>query len=266
MSKGWSRLSAHAQRVAVGAALVQQHAVHHRVEPLRRQQFLADQPQRAGVGGIGQALQGGGDALLRRPVDGGLYSEVEAVQAVEARHRQLPQQLPPQGIRALAPGVVDCLRRRRLGQEAQPHLQRRVAQLRADHTLRTQQAQVAVGQGLQPVVVQVEVQARPALGQQQAQHVLVGVGQPGQVRGVVLGNGQVLTHLRQLHAVVGPQAVAQADHLAVAGTRGERHRVEVGGDQPAPRLGGVAAAGVGAQGGAGHLPQLLGVALGAPFG
>ncbi len=205
------------QFVARRGALVNQNAVDHLVQPLRRQQLRPDQAQRAGVGGIGKPLQQAGDRALGAVVDGGLCRKVQPVEAVQARQLQLLQQFEAQRVDTFAFGERRCGRRRRIHAETQLDAERGIAQPRRDHALVGQQEQVAVGQGFQGCVMRHQVVRRPPLRQQQAQRRLVGLSERGQLPRILLRQGQRVSDLAEVDAVPCPQTVAQADDLAVSG-------------------------------------------------
>ena len=87
---------------------------------------------------------------------------------------------------------------------------------------------------------------------EQRQHVLQGPG----LGGSRLGTRQRAAGRGRVEAEPGPQAVPQAEHLAMAGSGRERHGVQVVDDDALPRLAGIGSVLVDPQTGRGHLGEL----------
>ena len=118
-------------------------------------------------------------------------------------------------------------------------------------------AQVAVGQLFQFVATVSQIPGGPALGEQQRQHMPVGVRLGSGGGGVVGSATQQLVGLTQIHAEPGPQAVAEAVHLAETGAAGQRRGIEVVQNDALAGAPGIWAVPVGPQAGMHHLAQLV---------
>ncbi len=255
-------VGAHPQKIAVGAALVQHHAVGHAVEVLVVEQVVPDQAQRSGVVRIAEVRQDIGDALLRLLVNGGGHAQIEPVQAVQIGRAKQRQQFAAQRIGRLASHIGHRLGWRRLNAQHQRDTERGIAQSRVDEPLRAQQSQVTIGQGVQRLDLAGQVPARAPLRQQQAQHLLVNL-RPAQQPAA--GLQRVLQYpigLRRIDAIPGPQAFAETDDLPIGRPRTERGRIKIGRRELTPRRHGVGAILVDAQARGFHLPYLFGVASG----
>lgn len=253
----------HPHAVAVGAALEQGEAVAHVGGQLGAEQALAEQSDLGGEGRIAQLAQVVADRLLQRLVEGGVDRQVEAVQVVK-RHAELAHQAGADGVDAL---VAGHRRQRRVGgrvAEVQRLGQRRVAQRRLDQPGAGQHPQVAVGQRGEFGAPVGQIPGRPALGDGQRQY--PAQRQPLLVEGDARAAGQGAVAGGEVGAEPHPQAVADAVHLAVGGSGGERHVVQVVVDDLPAQRQGLATLAVGADARREHLTQLLRGIRGAPLG
>jgi hypothetical protein len=95
------------------------------------------------------------------------------------------------------------------------------------------------------------------VGDQEAQKLLVGLRARG-LAGVRLGDaGNQAIGLIEVHLVPGPQPVAQADHLSVAGDRSQWNGIDVVEDDPLAGLQRLPPVAVGPQAGGEDLLDLL---------
>ncbi len=248
-----------AQDVGVAPALEQHDAEHDLGEVViaHVQQALAGQPDLRREGRIGQAGQHLHHAGLDGGVERGLHGQVHAVQLVEAGHPQHGQQARADGVGRLLLHEAGGLRQGRVGAEDEAGRERRVAQALVDHARVGQHAQMDVGQALQRLAVGDQVVGRPALGQDQAQHLLVKPRLLHQRLAFRRGGGQSPHHVGQLGPEPRPQPVAQPVHLPEAGARGEGRGVQVVHHDALAGPGGVLPGAVGAHAGRRHLAQLL---------
>ena len=130
----------------------------------------------------------------------------------------------------------------------------RVTQRGRDDAVARQDAQIAVGDLGKAVGALAQQLRRPALRDDERQRLLVDGARLGHVDRLV---GQQLVHLVEVAAVPSPHAVAQADDLAVAGHRAERHRVEEVEHQPPAGVQAVRSVEIGANRRRHHLAQLV---------
>ena len=236
------------------SALVEGEAVDHAGRVAPPQQVETLEPQRPDGGWLPQGLQDLGHRLLCGPVEGALRGQVEPVQIVEGRHAQQGREPRAHQVHPLALAEVGGRRRARRP-EAKRLLQRRVAQAVVDDSRPGHDPQIAVGEVPQRLPVLVQIVVGTTGGQQQAQHLPVCLGAAAIRSRRDLR--QQTVDLAEARPVPGPQPIAQAEELAVAGGGRERHRVEIVQHDPAPRGQRVSAVLVGAQARRQHLPQLF---------
>ena len=194
---------------------------------------------------------------LGRAVQAGFRRQVIAVELVEARHVQHAEQPGADRVGGLLFHERNGRRQRGIVPEAQLDAQAVVPQFGRDRPLRRQQAQMAVGKVVQRVAVRDQVMGRAALGQQQAQHLLIDLGLFQALFGVARRLLQDLVGVLEVGAVPGPQPVAQPVDLAEAEARRQRRGVQVIDDDAPAGVCRVLAVQIGADAGRDHLAQLF---------
>ena len=184
-------------------------------------------------------------------------AQIEPIEAVEVGQLEQRDQLIADILSGFLADIGHRGDRRRLGAEGQLGVERRVAQRRVDHPGLAQQAQILVGQDRQRLAVRHKVIARPPPGEEQTEHLAIDEPFARQLGGIPRRRVQDLRRFVVVGAEPDPQRFRHPDHLAVAGHRGERRRVQIGRDDflaPAQR---VAAAHIGARRRCQHLTHLL---------
>ncbi len=219
-----------AQVIAVRLALEQHEAVGHLAGIAAAEELVSDHSHRLHEARVGELLQYRGDARLGGGVGRGFGAEIEPVESVEAGQAEQGHQPGAHLLGRLLLDEGDLGDRRRFAAEAQAGLERRVAQRPIDDPEVGEEAQIGVGQDPQPVAIGEQVMGRQPLGEQQGEHLAIDFALARQL-GVALGRpGERLVGLGEIGAEPDPQRLGQADHLAVAGERAERRRIEVGRD------------------------------------
>ena len=218
-----------------------------------------------------QLGEDGGDLLLRVVVDRRGDLQVETVERVEAVEAEIIQEVDAHGVGRLA---LD--ERQALGLEddvvvpkAQVDVLHGGLELRGDDVRLDEEVQVLVDQRLQRVAVLLQIVGRTALREEEAQDLFE--GERFGLERLRIGDGaaevgEEVIHLREVRAVPGDEAVADAADLAGAGDGAERDGVDVVRDDAAARGHRVAAVLVSAQRRRDHLDQLLLRRRGAAFG
>jgi len=192
-----------------------------------------------------------------------VYGQVVAVEGVKVFDLEQVAQRAANFIDRLALDEGDFLAGPGLTGRADLHLECRFAQVGRDQLVVGEQTDVAVGQRVETPGGIAEQAGRPALGDEERERLLEGLGA---LRQVSLGVGQQLVDLAEILTVPGPKAVAQAIDLAVAGDAAERHGInEIEHDAAACRQVFLAVL-VGAQGGRHHLVIFVLAVMRAPAG
>ena len=205
-------------------------------------------------GRIGQAVEDARHGLLAGAIERGVYRQVVAVEGVQVFDAEQLAQGAANIVDRLAFDEGNLLAGPRLAGRMDGRLERCLAQVGGDQVVFGEQADVAVGQGVEAAGGVAEQAGRAALGDEQRQRLLEGQRAFGQLG---LGVGQQLIDRGEVPAIPGPQAIAQAIDFAVAGNAAERHRIdEIEHDAAACRQGFLAIL-VGAQGGRHHLVELV---------
>ncbi len=260
----------HAQQVRAARALEQREADGEpaRVVALAQQ---AEPVEAGGPGafGIGQAAQHPRDLFLGPAVERARRAQVEAVEFVGARNAEQAGESRTHRGGRLSFDERDRRHLHALRLQRQAKRQRGIAKARVDDTRVGEQPQVGVGEVGQLGLSAAEVPGGPSLRNHQRQRLLERerlrlqrlVG-----RLAVDGGAERAVDLVELAAVPGPEPVADAVDFAETGARGQRHRVQVVDDNPAPARRRVRSVEVGAQRSRGHLPQLLLARRGAALG
>ena len=144
---------------------------------------------------------------------------------------------------------------RRLIEEAQFGRERRVAQLGIDDAAGSEQSQILIGEHRKIGAALDQVMRRAALGEKQAEHLLVDLGLALEIDRP--GVGEDRRRFAQVGAEPEPEPVADADDLAVARARTQRRRIEIGRDDPLARVEREGAVEIGARRCRHHLAQLV---------
>ncbi len=162
-----------AHEIPARSALVEDEAVGHGGRIAGREQPRLAQMRALRGRRVAKALQQPAHRARHLRVERARDREVEPVDVVEARRLEQRHEARPHGVRSLPRSHEDADRRAGLVAEGRAGAQRRVAQRRRGDTGVRQHAQMAVGQVGELVAPGHEEIGRPALRDQQAQHLPV---------------------------------------------------------------------------------------------
>ena len=165
--------------------------------------------------------------FCRYPVERALHGKVQAVQFIQAGQPKEGSQVYAHGTGRLAGQEIPGFFRNRRRKKLERHLQGGVPDRGRNHAGLRQHPQMAVGQLLKGLALFRQVSRWPALGDHEAQHVLVDTGEFAEVGSARRQGPQRPIDVIEVPPIPGPQPVADAIHLPESGHRGKRNRVEV---------------------------------------
>ena len=202
-------------------------------------------------------LENVGDPLLCRCIDGPVAGQIQPVEGVQIGQAQQRDEFGAEPVGRLVGDERRPRRRRQLVAEIELSVQRRVAQLDADHPRVGQIGETAVGQLPERGAVFKQIIGGPAPGEQQAQHLPIDLALARDLRFGRRRRGQHPVGDSQIGAVPEPQRVGHPDDFAIPGARGQRLGIEISRDDLLARWVGICAVPVSERRCAHHLAQLF---------